>query len=285
MKTVLIIGRHVGAQGSQHDDIVSRTYNLALDLVRHGYNVVTDELTQRLFGLPMQYAKNPKECDFAIIIGGDGTMVGASRDLASAEHQVKLIGINAGRLGFITDLPKNVAIEALVAMLEGNHKLEERRLLSCLDKLALNDVVFKSTNGRVLDFAITIDGSFAYRCRADGVLITTPTGSTAYSCSANGAILFPTARVLEIVPLLPQTLSHRALVVNDDAVIGICSKNGGTIYIDGIDGGEMISGQVYEVTLAKEVATFCHPVGEYEYDFFKTLREKLHWYLEPGTQP
>ena len=283
MKTILIIGRHVGAQGSQHDDIISRTYNLAIDLVRHGYNVVTDELTQRLFGLPMQYAKNPKECDFAIIIGGDGTMVGASRDLASEENQVKLIGINAGRLGFITDLPKNVGINVLLDMLKGHHKLEERRLLRCNGKLALNDVVFKSNNGRVLDFAVTINGMFAYRCRADGVLITTPTGSTAYSCSANGAILYPTARVLEIVPLLPQTLSHRPLVINDDAVIGVTVKRGGIMYIDGIDGGEMIADQEYEVALAKEIATFCHPIDTHSYDFFKTLREKLHWYLEPGT--
>jgi NAD+ kinase len=293
MKRVIIIGRFKGLAVTHHNDLNERVQHLISVLKYRGYQVVIDQTTYVNFAADIKESKlistlqisNGKDCDFAIVVGGDGTMVGASRDLASVDMHVKLIGINAGRLGFITDLPKDISANAVCEILEGSYQLEERRLITCCDQLALNDIVFKSSNGRVMDFCVAINGAFAYQCRADGLLICTPTGSTAYNCSANGAILFPTARVLEIVPLLPQTLSHRPLVINDDAVIDVVIKTAGNLYVDGVDQGELNIHDPYRVTLAKETVHFCHPVGDHEYDFFATLRTKLHWYLEPGTRP
>jgi NAD+ kinase len=287
-KVIYIIGRHVGTKGSSHDDIDLCIRTLANGLLSLGYKVHADANTIDQFVLALTTLDSPKQADYAIIIGGDGTRVGAARDLSfvyGKEKPIRLIGINAGRLGFITDLPKTVDIEVIDNIIKGDHRLEERRMLSYMGDKALNDVVLRSNNGRVIDFSVFINGSYAYKCRADGVLVTTPTGSTAYATSANGAILHPTARVFEIVPLLPQTLSHRPLVVNDDSIIEVAVHRGeGNIYLDGVDCGSLELEQPYRITLAEEVALFCHPLSVHPYDFFATLREKLFWHIEPGTK-
>lgn len=224
-----------------------------------------------------------------VVVGGDGTMVGVCRDLA--DPRPVLIGVNAGHLGFITDLSLTTRVDRIIEMLEGSpgiHYLDERRmLLSCSNnkgrRLALNEVAIKAINGRVLGFSVFLDEEFAYKCRGDGILITTPTGST-YNASAGGPLIHPSARVIGITPLLPQSLAQRSLVVPDGQAVKIEVTQGEPgLFIDGNRVSELEDPQLFTVQAVSHMqsVTFRHPD---DYSFLRTLREKLNWQLEPGSR-
>src|SRR6185295_9393692 len=156
-----------------------------------------------------------KGADLAIVLGGDGTMLAAARNLV--RHKVPLAGINQGRLGFMTDIALSEMGESVGAILEGRHTIEERALIEAeilrggqtlMRTVALNEaVVTKGSQARLIEFKLMIDGEYVYRLRADGVIVATPTGSTAYALSAQGPILQPTVRAFALVPLNPHVLS------------------------------------------------------------------------------
>jgi NAD+ kinase len=230
-----------------------------------------------------------KQADVAIVLGGDGTMLGIARELAP--HQVPLIGINHGRLGFMTDVSLDQMAEALVPMLRGAYETDRRVLLdgevrrggkATFHAAALNDIVVsRGVNGGMVEYTVRVDGATMYNQRADAVIVATPTGSTAYALSADGPILYPSLAGLLLVPVAPQTLSNRPIVLNDDVVIEIeiTDERDAMAHFDMQSYEQLAAGDVVRVKRSAHAATLLHPVG---YNFFATLRQKLHWSVMPS---
>jgi NAD+ kinase len=222
--------------------------------------------------------------DLAIVVGGDGTMLAAARGLAA--HEVPLIGVNQGRVGFMTDIALSAMKESVGAVLDGRYTLENRALLeaellrdghSVLRTLALNEVVVgKGTQGRLIEFELHLDGEYVYTLRADGVIVATPTGSTAYSLSAQGPILHPAVPALALVPLSPQTLSARPVSVSDRCKVEIVLVRSvdARAHFDGFALADMVEGDRLILKRSADSVHFVHPAG---YDYFRMLREKLRW--------
>jgi NAD+ kinase len=222
--------------------------------------------------------------DLAIVVGGDGTMLAAARDLV--RYRVPLVGINQGRVGFMTDIGHQDMQTGIGAILDGKYTLEERSLLdaeifrgskSVQRTIALNEaVVGKGGQGRLIEFQLSIDGEFIYKLRGDGVIVATPTGSTAYALSAQGPILHPAVPALALVPLAPHTLSARPVSVSDQSLIEIeiVHAMDARAHFDGVLVHDMAEGDRLVLRRSADVARFVHPPG---YRYFATLREKLGW--------
>lgn len=228
------------------------------------------------------------KADVAVVLGGDGTMLSIARQLAPLN--VPLIGVNQGRLGFLTDVPLASMEQALAAMLDGRYVEERRTLLDAVvarnggppeRAIALNDVaVNRGSRGTLIECAIDIDGRFAFAMRADGIIVATPTGSTAYALSAGGPILAPDVPAFALVPVAPHALTHRPLAVADTAKIriGVVHGQDASAHCDGQTRFALGEGESVTITRASHAALFLHPEG---YDYFATLREKLHWSKTP----
>lgn len=225
-----------------------------------------------------------KHCDLALVVGGDGTMLGYSRQLA--QYQVPLIGINQGRLGFITDIPLNAFADTLQAMLRGEYEEDNRAMMHAkvwrdghcvFDALALNDVVVNrgATSGMV-EMRVEVDGHFVANQRADGLIIATPTGSTAYSLSAGGPLLHPSLPAWVMVPIAPHTLSNRPIVLADpgEIVIDLVAGRDASANFDMQSLASLLIGDRITVRRSQHRARFLHPKG---WSYFDTLRKKLHW--------
>ena len=164
-------------------------------------------------------------CDLAIVVGGDGTLLSAARQLA--DHRIPLLGVNLGRLGFLVDITPDDIADALSAVLEGKYEEDQRFLLRAEvaghpPTLALNDVVLHKWNiARMIEFETWIDARFVYTQRSDGLVISTPTGSTAYALSGGGPLMTPELDAIALVPICPHTLSNRPIVVGADSKIEI----------------------------------------------------------------
>jgi NAD+ kinase len=235
------------------------------------------------------YAALGAGADLAVVVGGDGTMLAAARNLV--RHKVPVVGVNQGRVGFMTDIGHRDMLEGIGAILDGNYSVEERAVLdaeilrgrdSILRTLALNEaVVGKGSQGRLIEFELSLDGEFVYSLRADGVIVATPTGSTAYALSAQGPILHPTLPALALVPLNPHTLSARPVSVSDKAVIEISLTRAldARAHFDGLALTDMQDGDRLVLKRSADVVRFVHPPG---YRYFATLREKLGWSEAPG---
>ena len=203
---------------------------LARFLVDRGHSVALESETAALAmqsEFPaIESASLGGAADLAIVLGGDGTMLSFARQLASRD--VPLIGVNQGRLGFLTDIPLARMEAMLGAMLDGRYVEERRTLIDATVEradgsrehaLALNDVVVnRGALGTMIDLAVEIDGRFVYSMRADGVIVTTPTGSTAYALSAGGPIVAPQVPAFALVPVAPHALTHRPIAIPDSAL-------------------------------------------------------------------
>src|SRR5882672_140962 len=230
--------------------------------------------------------------DLAIVIGGDGTMLAAARNLA--HHKVPLAGINQGRLGFMTDIALSEMSASVGAILEGRHTIEERALIGAeilrggrtlMRTVALNEaVVTKGSQARLIEFKLSIDGEYVYRLRADGVIVATPTGSTAYAMSAQGPILQPTVRAFALVPLNPHVLSARPVSVSDASVIEITLVRAldARAHFDGFALTDLQDGDRLVLKRSADAIRFVHPPG---YSYFTMLREKLRWSKAVGSKP
>ena len=230
-----------------------------------------------------------KHADVAVVLGGDGTMLGIARELAP--HQVPLIGINHGRLGFMTDIALDQMTEVLGQMLAGDYEIDRRVLLDAevlrrgsptFHTRALNDVVVsRGVNGGMVEFTVRVDGVTMYNQRADGVILATPTGSTAYALSANGPILHPSLAGLVLVPVAPQTLSNRPIALPDSCVIEIeiTDVRDASAHFDMQTYSQLAPGDVVRARRSRDSATLLHPRG---YNYFATLRQKLHWNVMPS---
>jgi NAD+ kinase len=226
--------------------------------------------------------------DLAIVLGGDGTMLSFARQLAP--HDIPLIGVNQGRLGFLTDIPLARMESALGAMLDGRYVEERRTLLAATVEgadgsrehaLALNDVVVnRGALGTMIECSVEIDGRFVYSMRADGVIVTTPTGSTAYALSAGGPIVAPQVPAFALVPVAPHALTHRPIAVPDSAFIAIAISHGrdASVHCDGQAHFGLTEGDRVTLRRAEHRARLLHP---HDHDYFAMLREKLHWSETP----
>ena len=230
-------------------------------------------------------------CGLVIVLGGDGTFISVARRVAA--YGVPIIGVNQGRLGFLTDLSLSNLYETLPRLLAGEYREERRVLLSATgsapgsqEYLAVNDVVVNRGGATSLvDLEISLNDRFAYGFRADGVIVATPTGSTAYALSAGGPIMAPFVNAFTIVPIAPHALTNRPIVVADDSVIRITVARAREA-LASIDGHHVIPlNEGDSVVLKRAAATvrLWHPL---DYDYYHTLREKLGWTETPeGLAP
>jgi NAD+ kinase len=227
-----------------------------------------------------------QRAQLVIAIGGDGTLLYAARLVA--RHGVPLLGINRGRLGFLTDvLPQDIA-QAAQAALDGQLEAEERTLLLAAlrsvdgkvrESLALNDVVLqKGSTGRMLDFETRVNGRYVNTHAGDGLVVATATGSTAYALSCGGPIIEPDLDVLVLAPICPHTLADRPVVVSARSVVEIRLieryESYGQVACDGVIIGEMAADDVLEIKAARERITLLHPQ---DHDYYRLLRSKLQW--------
>lgn len=230
--------------------------------------------------------KMGQQCDLVIVVGGDGSLLGAARTLAL--YDIPVIGINRGRLGFLTDISPDELDDQLAEVLEGRYLVESRFLLEARVRrkgkiigqgYALNDVVLhpgKST--RIIEFELYIDGQFVYKQRADGLIIATPTGSTAYALSGGGPIMHPRLDAIVLVPMYPHMLTNRPLVVDGDSELKlvICHENticpqiscDGQIHITSAPGDEIA---IHKQSLRLKLL---HPLN---HNFYESCRSKLRW--------
>lgn len=281
-KKIALIGRY---NTPQNAEVFIR---LADFLRQRGCDVAIEIETAQACGVsgipPIGYADIAAGSDLAVVLGGDGSMLSAARNLAMA--RVPLVGINQGRLGFMTDISAGGMLEAMGSILEGKFVLEERTLLAAevqregktiFSTVALNDVVInKGAVGRMIEFLVHIDGEFVYDLRSDGLIIATPTGSTAYALSSNGPIVQPGVPGIALVPICPHTLSNRPITVSDRSVIEVTLKRAADARLnyDGQLQGDLHEGERVIIRRAPYSSVFLHPPG---YSYFAMLREKLHW--------
>ncbi len=284
--------RRVALIGKQTPQIAESLRALREFLLGRGCEVLVERETARSVGdgeAAADYERIGREADLAIVVGGDGTMLSAARNLV--RHGVPLAGINQGRVGFMTDIAFADMRESVGAILDGRHSIERRSLLDAeirrgdavlLRTLALNEaVVGKGSQGRLIEFELRIDGAYVYALRADGVIVATPTGSTAYSLSAQGPILQPTVPAFALVPLNPHVLSARPVSVSDASVIEIALLRAldARAHFDGFALADMQQGDRLVLKRSADAIRFVHPPG---YSYFVMLREKLRWSENPA---
>jgi len=284
--TIALIGKY------QSREIAESLRALAAFVGGRGVEVLLEEDTAAAVGASgyavASYEVIGARADLAVVLGGDGTMLNSARRLA--EFDVPLVGVNQGRLGFMTDIALDSMIDSITALLEGKFAREQRFLLNAevlrdgepvFQTLALNDVVVnKGDIGRMIELEVKVDGELIHILRADGLIVSTPTGSTAYALSANGPILHPSVPGIAIVPLCPHALTNRPITVSDGSMIDIAllSPHDARIHFDGQTRFDARAGDVVRMMRSRHNITFLHPPG---YSYFAMLREKLQWSSTP----
>ena len=290
-----LIGRIGGQSDSAHKNLKIKTINLIDKIKFRGHSIIIESDTAKNFSInskdnigDIEYIA--KIADICIVMGGDGTMLNAAKLI---KDSIPILGINLGNVGFITDVPFDFDFDLLIDMLEKKeYSIENRTMLKLSTEssesyaTALNDVVVSRATGKIIEFDIQIDREHAYTARGDGLMVTTPTGSTAYALSGGGPIIHPNARVLEILPIMAQSMSTRPLIVNDMSEITFnLIKGDAEIFVDGNMFSVMYPGMTIKIIRSNVFVKFIHPyTKELKYSYYKTLSEKLNWHFLPGTQ-
>lgn len=281
-KTIALIGKY------QSREVAESLVSLAEFLRARGCAVMVEQATAGSTGtteyVVSSYDVIGARADLAIVIGGDGTLLHAARRLAASG--VPLVGVNQGRLGFMTDISRECMLDRMDDLLAGRFSSENRSLLDAhvfrageqvFHTLAMNDVVVnKGELGRMIEFELRIDGEFVYVQRSDGLIVATPTGSTAYALSAGGPILHPAVPGIAIVPLCPHALANRPIAVDDVRVIEILlhPPNDARVHCDGQSRFDVRAGDLVRVARSIHSVILLHPPC---YSYFSMLREKLRW--------
>lgn len=288
-RQVALIGKyHAPAAPAAAASTRAALEDIADFLTAQGCEVVVERDTAAVAGLSgrptADVAGIGTQCDLGLVVGGDGTMLGIGRQLA--RHGVPLVGINQGRLGFITDIPLDQYRTVLPPMLAGEYEEDQRTLMhahvvrdgkTVFDALAMNDVVVNrgATSGMV-ELRVEVDGHFVANQRADGLIVATPTGSTAYSLSAGGPLLHPFNTGWVLVPIAPHTLSNRPIVLPDtvEITIELVAGRDASANFDMQSLASLQHGDRITVRRSQHKVRFLHPRG---WTYFDTLRKKLHW--------
>jgi NAD+ kinase len=285
---VALVGKY------QADGIEEHLKDLSKLLKGLGCEVFLEAATAKHVGLkdfPTKTAESfAGAIDLVVVLGGDGTMLGIGRQLAGSN--VPLVGINMGRLGYMTDIPIQSVQAILPKIIAGDYEADTRTLLDAVvlrdgkeinRGLALNDVVVnRSGISGMVELAVHVNGSFMYNQRSDGLIVSTPTGSTAYALSAGGPILHPHVAGILLAPIAPHSLSNRPIVLPQDSVTVIEVVNGLEVIVnfDMQSQTNLQSGDEIEVRQSDKTIALLHPSNHSDY---KTLREKLHWNEYPST--
>jgi len=280
---VAIVGKH------QAPGIRPVLEEIAQFLCSQGLDVSLEADTAQNTGLTGYDALSNDElgqtCDLAVVVGGDGTMLGFARDMA--RHGIPLVGINQGRLGFITDIPFERWRESLAPILAGDYEVEPRTMLdaavwrdgeSIFSGQALNDVVLsRGQTASMIEARIHAGSELVANVRADGVIVATPTGSTAYSLSAGGPILHPSIAGWLLVPIASHTLSNRPIVLPDHGEVSleIVAGRDASVNFDMQSLASLLHGDRITVRRSQHCVRFLHPKG---WSYYATLRRKLRWY-------
>ena len=288
-RQVALIGKyHSAVSGAVAGSARAALEDIAQFLAAEGCAVVVEQATAASAGLTgfptLDVTGIGEQCDLGLVVGGDGTMLGIGRQLA--KYGVPLIGINQGRLGFITDIPLDNYRAILTPMLRGEFAQDQRSLIqaqvmrngACVfDAIAMNDVVVNrgATSGMV-ELRVEVDGHFVSNQRADGLIVASPTGSTAYSLSAGGPLLHPSMQGFVLVPIAPHTLSNRPIVLSDasEIAIEVVSGRDASANFDMQSLASLLHGDRIVVRRSQHSVRFLHPKG---WSYFDTLRGKLHW--------
>jgi len=282
----------VGLVAKQRVEAAAAVLNeLARWLTARGIGVVFETETAYLAGAQGETASKddlPKACDFIVLLGGDGTLIGMARRIASAAANVPVAGVNFGSLGFLTEITLEDLYPSLEAVLNGVAPIEDRMMLRAqtvrrgqtfADELVLNDVVItKAALSRIIELAVSVGGDSVMRVRADGLIVATPTGSTAYNLAAGGPIVHPEVDAILLTPIAPHMLTNRPLMVDGSSEISVVPDMNGNeevfVTFDGQSGHALQSGDTIVVRRA------AHPlrlVRAPNRSYFDVLRQKLKW--------
>lgn len=280
--TIALIGKH------KNPEIAIPLLNLAEYLTKKNYKVLLDHLTASQVCSKQYPALSLEEigeqADLAVVMGGDGTMLNIARMLVS--YDVPLIGINQGRLGFLTDLSVDTMFETLDKMLAGQYTTERRMLLyaevirngnSVFGSLALNDVVlYRGMSSGMIEFEVKVDNEYVNTLRSDGLIVATPTGSTAYALSSGGPILHPGLDLIALVPVCPHTLSNRPIVIGPDASVQIQMQSAVNVRINCDSHAYFDLDQTDSIIVRRfpKTVRLLHSVN---HSYYRMLREKLGW--------
>jgi NAD+ kinase len=288
-KTVALIGKYnaLGMGESLNE--------LADFLAEAGHSILFDTDSAQNLALneypAVSVADIGRNADVAIVLGGDGTMLGIARQLAP--YDVPLIGINQGRLGFITDIPRDQMIPAVAKILDGKHVAEQRCMLEAIvvrdgeqifSGVAFNDIVLSRGAGSgMIELRVEVDAHFMYNQRSDGLIVSTPTGSTAYALSAGGPLLHPSLGGIAMVPIAPHALSNRPIVLPETSVISveIVAGREASVNFDMQSFANLNHKDKIVISRSTHHITFLHPE---DWNYYHTLREKLHWNEYPSVE-
>ena len=283
--------RNIGLIGRAEDERVMNLVEILVSFLQEkALNIILESsLAEKINHKQLQEARIQtlgEVCDLVIVIGGDGSLLGAGRMLA--KYGIPVVGINRGQLGFLTDImPQQMAFQ-LNEIFNGHYKIETRFLLLCQvrrdDQLiaegsALNDMVLHPSEAvQMIEFELYIEGQFVYSLRSDGLIVTTPTGSTAYALSGGGPIMHPSLDALCLVPMFPHTLSSRPIVVHGNSeikiIVGASRGLPPKISCDGQPGIQLDVGDVIYAGKKPHKLKLLHPL---DHDFYEACRSKLGW--------
>lgn len=280
--TVALFGKYDKRASTEH------LCQLADFLIAQGLRVFVESRSLGAFGMsdyPLASLDEIGEhADLAIVFGGDGTLLNLARMLAP--YKIPIIGVNQGRLGFMTDVSLDDMCQTLANMLLGGYVVEHRVMLEAevmrqgrlvFTSLAVNDVVMSRGGlGRMIEFEIFIDDQFVYSQRSDGLIVSTPTGSTAYALASGGPILHPGIGGITLVPICPQSMSNRPIAVSDQSRIEFVLTRGldARAHFDGHYHFDMGEGDRIVIRRHPNPLTLLHPPT---YNYYAMLRQKLHW--------
>lgn len=283
--------KRIGIFAKYNNQTIALTLEkLCLFLNKRGHSVSVEKqsaalLTSHSYQIISQEALGAQN-DLVIVVGGDGSFLNAAR--AVVPHQVPMLGINRGRLGFLADILPDEMEDKLSQILSGVYTEEHRALLQATIKrdgqtlfttAALNDIVLYSGSlARMIEFEVTINGQFVLRQRSDGLITATPTGSTAYSLSGGGPILYPTLKAFVLVPMFPHILTSRPIVVEDSSIIELIVSQNNEIFPKLSSDGQLH----FDLQPNDRISIQKHPnelllIHPKQHDYFTVLRQKLGW--------
>ncbi len=282
LKSAGIIYKH------HHEPAKDAARNLEKWFIQKGISVFSEEmgLNDSHGGAVKGASSIPESVDWVVVLGGDGTLLGAARRIG--RYGAPILGINMGGLGFLTGVPLDRIYPVMEAMIHGELEMESRIMLETKvfrqERMVfhfevLNDVVInKSTLARIIDLDVSINDEFLTTFRADGLIISTPTGSTAYNLSAGGPILYPTMETFVLTPICPFTLTNRPILFPDSAVIQIKmgkeSEQTVVLTFDGQVGFDLLHEDRLRICKSREKIILFKPP---DHSYFKILRTKLMW--------
>jgi len=283
--------QHIGLIGKYADPTVGATLHAVAEYLKsRTEEILLDEATAEVWpehGLEtVSREEIGRRCDLVVVVGGDGTLLNAARSLAAWD--TALVGINLGRLGFLTDITPDQMQATMGEILAGRYIEDHRFLLHCTilrdgeqisESDALNDVVIHKWDvARMIEVSSYVNGKFVNNSRADGLIISTPTGSTAYALSGGGPILHPSLNAMVLVPICPHTMSNRPLVIDGESRVEIIvrgrEQDRAQVTCDGQINLGLVTGDHIVIEKRSPPVCLVHPVN---HDHFHILREKLNW--------